>query len=102
MEEKDTVVEMEKLRDCIDKANECIRGILDKTKNLEKIEAQQKILALNASIEAARAGDAGRGFAIVATTVGELAASSAEVNSAIKHSLEELDSIIVKMKTLEK
>lgn len=102
MAEKETAVEFEELKACIDKANDCIREILDKTKNLEKIESQQKILALNASIEAARAGDAGKGFAIVATKVGELATSSAEVNGSIKRSLEELDRIIVEMKKLER
>jgi len=102
MDEKETTIEFEKLKVCIDKANDCIQKILDKTKNLDKIENQQKILALNASIEAARAGEAGRGFAIVATNVGELASSSAEVNSSIKRLLRELDQIIVEMKKLEK
>lgn len=102
MAERETAVEFEELKACIDKANDCIREILDKTKNLDKIESQQKILALNASIEAARAGDAGKGFAIVATKVGELATSSAGVNGSIKRSLEELDRIIMEMKKLEK
>lgn len=101
METRETAVEFEKLRECIDKANDCIQEILDKTKNLDKIESQQKILALNASIEAARAGDAGKGFAIVATKVGELASSSAEVNGSIKRSLEDLDRIILQMKKIE-
>lgn len=102
MAERETAVGVEELKACIDKADNCIREILDKTKNLDKIESQQKILALNASIEAARAGDAGKGFAIVATKVGELATSSAEVNGSIKRSLEELDQIIMHMKKLEK
>ncbi len=102
METKETGVQFEELKACIDRADDCIREILDKTKNLDKIESQQKILALNASIEAARAGDAGKGFAIVATKVGELASSSAAVNSSIKQSLEDLDRIILEMKKLEK
>lgn len=47
-------------------------------KFLEDISFQTNILSLNASIEAARAGTAGKGFAIVAEEVGNLAAQSAK------------------------
>ncbi len=43
---------------------------------LEEIAMQTHILALNASIEASRAGSAGKGFAVVAKEIGELAAKS--------------------------
>ncbi len=85
----------------IDAAAPCVEEITEQSKDLEQIEKNQKILALNASIEAARAGDAGRGFAIVASKVGELAGNSSEINSSIKTSLRQLTEVIEKMEAVK-
>lgn len=59
------------------------REIALKTQDLKKISTQQKLLSINAAIEAGRAGEAGKGFRIVADQMGKLAESSAEIYESI-------------------
>ena len=61
-----------------------IDGIIEDIKNVSK---HSNLLALNASIEAARAGDAGRGFSVVAKEMGKLSSLSKESAEKVAGSL---------------
>lgn len=54
----------------------------------ERVEKQTSLLAVNASIEAAHAGDLGRGFGVVAQEVRHLSSFSKELNQRVVENLE--------------
>lgn len=84
--------------ECMDRMLHSIREVSEASKNISNVidiinglAGQTKLLALNASIEASRAGEAGAGFSIVAGEIGSLAQKSAE---AVKKTTQLIDNSI--------
>ncbi len=82
--------ELESVKKSTDSLGSKVGDARNVISNIQSSASKSNILALNASIEAARAGQAGAGFAVVAGEMGKLAKTNAESAAEIQGTLGEM------------
>jgi methyl-accepting chemotaxis protein len=69
---------------CVKDLSAALQRVDEITNSITSIASRTHLLALNAKIEAQRAGDAGRGFAVVAAEVNDLAQQTAQATDQVR------------------
>lgn len=97
----DIIEQINSLNDVVERSSENIKELENLSKMIEGftqvisgIANKTNILSLNASIEAARAGDQGRGFSVVAGEVRNLAAQTAKSSKEIADTIVKVQEFI--------
>ena len=83
----------------IQKISEQSVSMVDANTTIQSIAEQTNLLALNAALEAAHAGDAGKGFSVVADEIRKLAETSAEQSNKIGEELSKIQNGIEQVVT---
>jgi ligand-binding sensor protein len=91
-------INRERLSSGIKETEELVKKIIDCNGILQNIQKRQKIVAINASIEAARVGQAGKGFAVVAEEVEKLSENSSEANKNIEQISNQIKETVAKLR----
>lgn len=91
------VMDMSTLNTESAKVSDHIQSIQSVTSIVKEIASQSHLLGLNAAIEAARSGEQGRGFEVVAVEIRKMASSSKESAEKISFQLEEVTNSVISM-----
>jgi len=93
-----TMYQMNSIDVALTNSSDAVQSLMDKVKEIgaiatiiNSIATETKLLSLNASIEAARAGDVGKGFSVVANEVKKLSAQSSEAAKQISALITEIN-----------